>query len=64
MPFESEKQRRASHAAAAGKGKIGIPQKAAKKMVAHDTGGKLPESKGEAKPKGDTKSLVRRMMGY
>jgi hypothetical protein len=63
MPFESEKQRRAAHAAAKGEGKIGIPQKAAKKMVAHDPGGKLPEKK-EGTKSPDVKNLAKRMMGY
>jgi len=35
MPFESEKQRKAMYAAAAGKSNIGIPQKAAKKFIKH-----------------------------
>jgi len=34
MPFESDKQRRAMHAAAAGHSTIGIPQKVAQKFVA------------------------------
>lgn len=45
MPMESEAQRRAMHAAAQGKSTLGIPKKVAKKFVAHDQGGKLPEKK-------------------
>jgi hypothetical protein len=44
MPFVSEAQRRLMYAAAAGKKtKSGVSQAAAKKMVAHDESGKLPE---------------------
>ena len=35
MPFKSAKQRRAMHAAAKGKGKIGIKPAAAKKFISH-----------------------------
>lgn len=35
MPFASKKQRNAMYAAAAGKGKIGIPKKTAKKYIKH-----------------------------
>ena len=35
MPFESEEQRRAMYAAAAGKSTIGIPQEVGRKFVAH-----------------------------
>ena len=35
MPFKSAKQKRAMHAAAAGKSKIGISKKGAKKFIAH-----------------------------
>ena len=45
MPMVSQRQRAAMHAAASGKGKIGIPRSAAKKMIAHDKGGKLPRKK-------------------
>lgn len=38
MPFESEKQRRAMYAAAAGKGKVGIPQAVARRFIAHAKG--------------------------
>jgi len=37
MPFESEAQRRAMYAAAAGKSNIGIPEKVAKKFIKHST---------------------------
>jgi hypothetical protein len=40
--MKSEAQRRAMHAAAAGKSTRGIPKKVAKKYVEHDQGGKLP----------------------
>jgi hypothetical protein len=40
MPFKSEKQRKAMYAAAKGKSKIGIPKKAAKKLIAHRKRGK------------------------
>lgn len=43
MPMRSEKQRAAMHAAAKGKGNIGIPKKVAKEFVASDKGGKLPK---------------------
>ena len=36
MPSVSDKQRRAMHAAAAGKGTIGIPKKVAKEYVMAD----------------------------
>ena len=45
MPMVSEAQRRAMHAAAAGKGNLGIPRKVAKEFVAADKGGKLPKKK-------------------
>lgn len=47
MPMASQSQRKAMHAAAAGKSKIGIPKKVAQKFVAHDKGGKLPKQKGK-----------------
>lgn len=37
MPFDSEAQRRAMYAAAAGKSNIGIPKSVGKKFVAHDS---------------------------
>ena len=48
MPYKSARQRRAMHAAAAGRGKIGISRKAAKKFVAHSEKGK-PKKKGRKK---------------
>lgn len=45
MPPVSERQRRAMHAAAAGKSTIGIPQKVGKEFSSSDPGGKLPEKK-------------------
>ena len=45
MPMKSEAQRGAMHAAAAGKGTIGIPKSVGKKYVKHDAGGKLPKRK-------------------
>jgi hypothetical protein len=45
MPPVSEKQRRAMHAAAKGKGKAGIPKSVAKEFAKSDKGGKLPERK-------------------
>lgn len=48
MPFKSEAQRRLMYAAAAEKGGVGgVSQKDAKKMVADDPGGKLPEKKSK-----------------
>ena len=35
MPYKSAKQRRAMHAAAKGKSRIGIRKSAAKKFIAH-----------------------------
>ena len=45
MPMASEAQRRAMHAAKAGKGKLGIPRKVAAEFVREDKGGKLPKRK-------------------
>ena len=45
MPPVSQKQRAAMHAAAAGKGKLGIPRKVAAEFVRADKGGKLPKRK-------------------
>ena len=45
MPMESEAQRAAMHAAAAGKGELGIPRKVAAEFVREDEGGKLPKRK-------------------
>jgi len=42
MPPVSEAQRRAMHAAAAGKSTIGIPKKVGKEFAEADPGGKLP----------------------
>ncbi len=42
MPPKTERQRRAMHAAASGKGNIGIPRKVAREFVKKDKGGKLP----------------------
>ena len=47
MPPVSEKQRRAMHAAAAGKSTIGIPKSVGKEFSQADRGGKLPT---KAKP--------------
>ena len=46
MPPVSEKQRRAMHAAAAGKSTLGIPKKVGKEFAKSDKGGKLPMRKG------------------
>lgn len=43
MPPRSEAQRRAMHAAAAGKSTIGIPKKVGKEYSDADKGGKLPK---------------------
>lgn len=40
---KSERQRRAMHAAAAGKSTIGIPAKVGREFVRGDKGGKLPQ---------------------
>lgn len=45
MPMESQAQRRAMYAAAAGKSNLGIPKKVAKEFVAADKPGKLPPHK-------------------
>lgn len=45
MPPRSQAQRKAMHAAAAGKSTLGIPKKVARKYVKHDPGGKLPARK-------------------
>lgn len=48
MPFKSESQRKLMYAAASDKsGAGGVKQADAKKMVADDTGGKLPEKKSK-----------------
>lgn len=46
MPYKSDAQRKAMHAAAAGHSTIGIPQEAAQRFVAHSHGesaSNLPE---------------------
>lgn len=43
MPPKSEAQRKAMHAAAAGKSTLGIPRKVGGKYAAADKGGKLPK---------------------
>jgi hypothetical protein len=43
MPMKSQAQRKAMHAAAAGKSTRGIPKSVGKKFAAHDKGGKLPK---------------------
>ena len=49
MPFKSQKQRGLAHAVASGKSNR-MTKTAAKKMIAHDTGGKLPKrAKGRKK---------------
>ena len=45
MPPVSENQRKAMHAAAAGKSTIGIPKSVGKEFSDADKGGKLPEKK-------------------
>ena len=45
MPPVSEAQRRAMHAAAAGRSTLGIPQKVGKEFAQADPGGKLPKRK-------------------
>lgn len=45
MPPKSEAQRKAMHAAAQGKGTLGIPKKVAREFVGDDKGGKLPPRK-------------------
>ena len=46
MPeFVSQAQRAAFHAAAAGRGRLGIPRKVARQAVEEDPGGKLPKRK-------------------
>jgi hypothetical protein len=41
--MRSQQQRKAMHAAASGKGNLGIPKKVAKEFVASDKPGKLPK---------------------
>ena len=44
MPFTSQAQRALAHAVASGKAKKkGMSKEAARKLIAHDPGGKLPE---------------------
>lgn len=45
MPPVSQPQRKAMHAAAAGKSNLGIPKKVGKKYAKADKGGKLPKRK-------------------
>ena len=45
MPMRSESQRRAMHAAAAGKSTLKIPKSVGKEFVKSDPGGKLPKRK-------------------
>jgi hypothetical protein len=45
MPPRTEAQRRAMAAAAAGKGRLGIPGKVATEFMEADPGGRLPERK-------------------
>ena len=49
MPMKSQAQRKAMHAAAAGKSTRGIPKKVGKKFAKHDQGGKLPKRKKRKK---------------
>ena len=49
MPPRSEVQRRAMHAAAAGKSTIGIPAKVGREYAKTDKGGKLPARKSRKK---------------
>lgn len=52
MPFESEKQRKAMYAAAAGKSQIGIPQSVAKEFIKHSEtdAGKMPSNEYITEP--------------
>ena len=43
--MKSQAQRKAMHAAAAGKSTLGISKKVGKKFAKHDQGGKLPKRK-------------------
>lgn len=45
MPPKSQAQRKAMHAAAAGKSTIGIPKSVGKEFSKADKGGKLPKRK-------------------
>jgi hypothetical protein len=49
MPMKSQAQRKAMHAAAAGKSTLGIPKKVGKRFADHDQGGKLPKKKKKRK---------------
>ena len=49
MPNESEAQRKAMAAAAAGDSTLGIPKKVGADFMKADPGGKLPERKGTRK---------------
>ena len=51
MPFVSQAQRAAFHAAAAGRGRLGIPAKVAKDFIEDDEGGKLPKRKKRKRQK-------------
>ena len=63
MPMESQAQRRAMYAAAAGKSKIGIPKKVAKEFTAADRPGKLPARVSRKSPKTAAESLDAKTMG-
>lgn len=57
MPFKSAKQRRAMHAAAAGKSKIGISKAGAKKFIAHS---KKPKKRKKKGPRPSSRSRLHR----
>ena len=52
MPPKSQAQRKAMHAAKAGKSTLGIPKKVGAEFVKSDPGGKLP---AKVKPKGKSR---------
>ncbi len=51
MPLESQAQRGAMYAAAAGHSTLGIPKSVGAEFVAADQGGKLPARKTKKKPR-------------
>lgn len=63
MPPRTEAQRRAMYAAAAGKGRLGIPRRVAREYLAEDAGGKLPEdAEAKARQEGQRR-VLRRLRG-
>lgn len=63
MPVTTERQRRAMGAAAAGRGRLGIPRRVAAEYLAEDTGRELPEdAEAKARQEGQRR-VLRRLRG-